>query len=331
VAIGDARCRDVVPGGDPYQFAHRCPCPLEAGATVSVDTSALSEGRHVVAVHVEDAAGNRTTVFGPAARTVDNVPEQPPVPPSPPGSAPPAPATPPTSRTVPRVTAWLERRGRRTSTVTVPHGERVRLRGRVTDPAGHALANAPVEIAEQPVDGFGRPLSSAGSSAATAGSSAATAGSSAAARRPAWTPVTGVRTRADGRFTAFTRVGPSRRLRVGSGGSPAPRLTVRVRAPLTARISPRVRGIVVRGRLHGGHVPRDGALVELQTRSGRRWATRLVVRTYRSGRFAGRMERVPAVRVRVPRQADLPYAAGLARAALSPPRRGGRTGRRTSR
>jgi len=336
VAVGDARCRDAIPGGDPYQFAHRRPCPLEASATVAVDTTPLAEGRHVVSVHVEDAAGNRTTVFGPAARTVDNVPE-PPAPGPPAATTPPAATAPATTAPAPPnapvVTAWLERRGRRTSAVTVPHGERVRLRGRVTDASGRPLPAAPVEIAELLIDGHGRPTAAPASTAArrsVRGAAApsstaarqsvrgAAAPSSTAARRPSWRPVTGVRTRADGRFTAFTRVGPSRRLRIVSDGALGPRLTVRVRAPLTVRASRRGRAVLVRGRVPGGHVPRDGALVELQARSGPRWTTRLVVRTWRSGRFTGRMEPVPAVRVRVPRQAGLPYATGLARARVQP-------------
>ena len=296
VAIGDGRCRDAIAGGDPYQFAHRRPCPAEAGATVAVDTATLSEGRHVIAVHVEDAAGNRTTAYGPAVKTVDNTPSQPPAP-APPGAAHPAPpgaapAPPAAAGERPAVAAWLEHRSRRRRAVTVAHDERVRLRGRVTDAAGRPVAGAAVDIAELTIDGDGRPLSAAGP--------------------PTWRPVTGVRARADGRFTAFARVGPSRRLRISSGRARPVRLTVRVRAPLAVR----VRGRRVRGRLLGGRAPRGGALVEIQVRHRRRWATALVVRTYRSGRFAGRLRRAAparAVRVRVPRQAGLPYATGLAR------------------
>jgi hypothetical protein len=98
VAVGDERCRALAP----YQFAHRRPCPLDAGATVAVDTARLGEGRHHVAVVVEDAAGNRTPVYGPVAKTVDNVPA---------GPA----AAAPRARVV---SAWLERRGRRALSVT---------------------------------------------------------------------------------------------------------------------------------------------------------------------------------------------------------------------
>jgi hypothetical protein len=283
VAIGDARCRDL---GIPRAFAVRRPCPLAAGATVALDTTKLTEGRHRIAVQVEDAAGNPVTVYGPATRTVDNVPEPAPV----------RPVPRPVLRPVPRlnVTAWLPRRA---LAVTTAYGERVRVRGRVTDAAGRGVAGAVLDVAER-----------------------------VALPRRAWQPVTGVRALADGRFTAFTRVGPSRRLKItAAGGARAPLLTVRVRAPLSVRRS----GSAVRGRLRGGYVPRPGALVELQMRVGRRWVTQVVVRTFSSGRFSARLPR-GAVRAVVPRQPGLPYAAGRARA-ISPPRIAGRTAPRTSR
>ncbi|HET8756780.1 MAG TPA: hypothetical protein VFM58_12245, partial [Solirubrobacteraceae bacterium] len=52
VELGDSRCRDVLPGGDPYQFAFRQPCPPAAGATVALDTTTLPDGRHTIAVEV---------------------------------------------------------------------------------------------------------------------------------------------------------------------------------------------------------------------------------------------------------------------------------------
>jgi hypothetical protein len=279
VAIGDAHCRDVVPGGDPYQFAYRLPCPLAAGATVAVDTTTLADGPHTIAVVVEDAAGNAVTAYGPATRTVDNVPDLP----SPPGPAAPV-STPTVSAPRPlTVTAWLRRRA---LTATTDYGERVRVHGRVTGAAG------PVAL-----DVFER---------------------HALSRRGAWRPLTGVRTLADGRFSFSVPAGPSRLLRVGT----APLLSVRVRAPVTLQRS----GARLRGRLRGGYVPRGGALVELQTRVGRRWVTRRVVRTYRSGRFATRLRSAAPVRAAVPVQPGLPFAAGV-----SPPRTGGRTAPRTSR
>jgi hypothetical protein len=278
VAIGDDRCRDLLAGGSDHQFAFRRPCPLSGSAVVALDTTAIPDGRHTIAVAVEDAAGNATTLYGPTTRAVDNVREPPPAP------RPSAPA--PAARIT--VTAWLERRRHRATTVTARYGERVRIRGRAT------AAHAPLRISERML----------------------------LAHRT-WTPLTGVRTRADGRFTAFTRVGPSRRLRIaGPGGAVAPVLTLRVRVPVTARVA----GGVLRGRVGGGHIPRGGALVELQARVGRRWITRRVVRTFASGRYSGRPGTRGVVRARVPRQPGLPFAAGI-----SPPRRADRTAAGTSR
>jgi hypothetical protein len=172
--------------------------------------------------------------------------------------------------------------------MTVPYGERVRVRGRVRGAAGRSVS---LDLRERLVAG-------------------------------SWRSLTGIRTRADGRFTAFTRVGPSRRVRIVAPGGAAAALTLRVRAPITAQL---VRG-VLRGRLRGGSVPRGGALVELQVRTRRGWATRRVVRTFSTGRYSGRVGARGTFRARVPRQPGVPFAAGV-----SPPRRAGRTSPRTSR
>ena len=87
-------------------------------------------GRHAVAVHVEDAAGNRTTVLGPV--TQDGGQRR-----AGHGAALRAAARRAVARAPHRCArasrAWLEHRGRRRRGVTVAYGERVRLRGRVTD------------------------------------------------------------------------------------------------------------------------------------------------------------------------------------------------------
>ena len=107
--------------------------------------------------------------------------------------------------------AWLEPRRTRSgaplrrASTTVPYGVRVRIRGRLTDERGRPIARAALAaVRREP----GRP----------------------------WRAVTGVRTRPDGRFTAFTRVGPSQELRFvyyAYGDSPrgqrSRRLRVRVR------------------------------------------------------------------------------------------------------
>jgi len=290
VEIGEARCHALLAGGGAYAFGYRRPCPLGGGAVVAVDTTSLLDGRHTIAVVVEDAAGNAVTVYGPATRLVDNVPD-----PRPPAPRPrPRPALP-----APRlaVTAWLERGRRRAAAMTVRYGERVRIRGRVV-----VLAGGP---------------------ASAAGGAALDVAERVALPRAAWRPLTGLRALADGRFTTFARVGPSRRLRIVAPGGDSVSLTLRVRAPVTAQL---VRGSVLRGRLRGGYVPRGGAFVELQARADGRWVTRRVVRTFSSGRYRGRPGARGPFRARVPRQSGLPFAAGV-----SPPRTAGRTTPRTSR
>jgi hypothetical protein len=67
------RCHDVAPGNsDPYEFGWPQPCPLAVQTTVGVDTSGLPNGVHAITGYLEDAAGNRTTLFGPTAMVVDN-------------------------------------------------------------------------------------------------------------------------------------------------------------------------------------------------------------------------------------------------------------------
>jgi hypothetical protein len=221
------------------------PCPQGLRGTIDVDTRLVGDGARRLRLAVTDAAGNARTV---EAGTVQ-VANQPPVttPPGPdPGAGSGATGTPPVSAPAPaapappatvsaprpfppnplagrghvanglhaseraRLRAWLEpgrsRSGaalRRRST-TVPYGVRVRIRGRLTDPRGRGIGRATLAaIRREP----GRP----------------------------WRVVTGVRTRPDGRFTAFTRIGPSQDLRFvyyAYGDSPrgraSPTLRIRV-------------------------------------------------------------------------------------------------------
>ena len=183
-----------------------------------------------------------------------------------------------------RLTAWLERGRRRLRRTTVTWPARVRIRGRLTDLAGRPLA--------------------------------AHAGADARAHRPAgrWRPITGVRTRRDGRLTTFTRIGPSREVRLVYGGA---RVTLRlaVRAAVRVRIRHRGRLTVVSGRVRGGHVPRAGLRVRLQSRGFGGWRTRANLRTDGLGRFTatGRSPAGARLRVVVPAQRGYPFARGAAR------------------
>jgi hypothetical protein len=303
-------------------FRHVVPCRGAASQTLELDTTRVADGRHTLELRVLDAAGNEATWRRTV--TVANA--------TPAGSAPTA--DPPAPRTgdpaaAARITAWLERGRRRATTATAPYGERVRIRGRITDPDGRPLTGTALEMTERLIDATGRPLRNDLVARGARHNDLVARDNNLVARGRTWPAVTGVRVRPDGRFTTFTRVGPSRRIGiVGPGGSRAPRLTLRVRAAVSVRLTRLDDGALARGRVRGSHVPR-GTLVELQTRGGARWATRLVVRTRALGRFAGRLPAGEArVRARVPRQRGLPYVAG---SAITPPRTAGRTGPRTSR
>ena len=225
------------------------PCPQELSGTVDVDTRRVADGVRRLRLVVTDAAGNARTVDVATVEVANqprvDTPPGPGTPPAPPAAptppvavAQPAPlAAPPASALTPGrqyppnplagrghvpngrnasehawLDAWLEPRRTRSgaperrASTTVPFGVRVRIRGRLTDERGRPIARAALAtVRREP----GRP----------------------------WRAVTGVRTRPDGRFTAFTRVGPSQELRFvyyAYGDSPrgqrSRRLRVRVRA-----------------------------------------------------------------------------------------------------
>ncbi|RKQ90491.1 hypothetical protein C8N24_0296 [Solirubrobacter pauli] len=67
----NASCTAIAAG---YVFAKELPCSASAIRTLSLNTTALSDGAHTVEVFVEDASGNKKRAFGPVSRTIDNVP-----------------------------------------------------------------------------------------------------------------------------------------------------------------------------------------------------------------------------------------------------------------
>jgi hypothetical protein len=286
------------------------PCPQDVGRLVDVDTTRVADGVQRLRVTATDAAGNQRTIEAGAV-LVRNRPEPAPGVPRPADGGPPPPGA--TSGPSPfppnplagrghapngtgasegaTVGAWLEpRRGARRQTVTTRHGRRVRVRGWLRDESGSPIGAASL-VAIQ--------------------------------REPAgpWRVATGVRTRPDGRFTAFTRIGASRRLRFvyyAFGDSPrgvqSRTLRVAVRAPVRIRAWTEGGVVRVRGRLGGGRVPRGGALVELQRLLQGRWTGVGALRTRSDGRFAARASVRGAtptrVRVLVPVQPGLPFATG---------------------
>jgi len=68
-------CQSLGASGEaPRSFAHPDPCPKHASTTVSLDTSALADGRHSISLRVDDASGNATTPLESTIET-DNAPQ----------------------------------------------------------------------------------------------------------------------------------------------------------------------------------------------------------------------------------------------------------------
>jgi hypothetical protein len=198
-----------------------------------------------------------------------------------PGEGPNAPAAAASPRG--HLTAWLERGRRRVRSTTVRWPTRVRIRGRLTDLTGHPLRRTVVRMLER-VDG----------------------------RR--WRAITGVRTRRDGRLTTFTKIGPSRHVRLVYGRAA---VTLRLRVRATAHVHIRRTGTqtFVSGRLLGGRVPPAGVRLRLQARPARTWSTRATLHTDGLGRFSasGRAPAGVRLRIVVPAQPGYPFARGVAR------------------
>jgi len=63
-------CADVEPANaDPYEFATPQPCPLSADGTLQLDTATLRDGQHAVRATIEDAGGNRATIYDGIVQT----------------------------------------------------------------------------------------------------------------------------------------------------------------------------------------------------------------------------------------------------------------------
>jgi hypothetical protein len=328
----------------------RVPCPLDAPAMVPLDTLTLRDGAHTLIARAEDVAGNARSAT--ARIVVDNLPPRPGtvtlagdpsealtaqpsgfsgeettyeyrwercddlgcteigravsrtygVRPRDAGhrlramviatdgggsvraasrqSEPiPAPAAPQPSG---HLTAWLERGARHLRRTTVTWPTRVRIRGRLTDLAGRPLARTPVRMLER---SGGR-----------------------------WRGIACVRTRRDGRLATFTRIGPSRQVRLAHG---AARVTLRLTVRASVLVHVRRRGPLtqVSGRVRGGRIPRAGLRLRLQSRGFGGWRTQATLHTDGLGRFSatGRAPAGARLRVVVPAQRGYPYERGVGR------------------
>lgn len=297
VPLGEGACRDI--GSDPAvnEFAAARPCPLRIDdGALHVDSAALPQGRHEVRVALEDAAGNRTVIFGPVVRMIAAN-----------GAIGPGSdlslrgaANGEGASDDARLTAHWGRRGARTRLVS-RFGRSHVVRGRLRTADGTPVARAVLDVISRTTAVDARTL----------------------AKRNG--PVTG----ADGRWSLVLPRNVSSRdvtFRYRSHvGDTIPTATasvrLRVRAGLRLAIHPRVarRGQTIRfaGRLLGGPLPRGGKQIVLVARARRGpWLRFNVIRTGTAGRFRAtyRFQQPGAVAYRFRAlsraEAAYPYLAG---------------------
>jgi hypothetical protein len=268
VALSDPQgtCHDIGPDPAVPEYAAAQPCPLRIdNGSLDVDASRLPQGRHVVRVLLEDAAGNRTPIFGPVTRTITSSEA------IGPGSDPAlrGAANGDGASDAARLSAHWGRRGSRTLLVS-RFGRTHVVRGRLRTPDGAPIANAAIDMVSKTTAVNAREL----------------------LKRA------GPRSRADGSwYVVLPRRVSSRdvtfryRSHVNDTvASATARVRLRVRAGLRLTIHPRRartgQAIRFRGRLLGGPLPRGGKQVVLMARASRgAWVRFNVVRTDGGGRF----------------------------------------------
>jgi hypothetical protein len=133
VDANDGRCADAdATNVDPHEFLWPAPCKTSVAPQLSVDTSGLPVGAHAVSLVLEDAAGNRATIYGPVPKTIL-------APPAGRGAANGDPAS---------DAARFTGRRHRTVTTSFRH-RRLRVRGRLVGPDGKPIAGARIEVFSQ--------------------------------------------------------------------------------------------------------------------------------------------------------------------------------------
>ncbi len=266
--------RDITPRCPYYDFTV---CPDSDQGSLEVNTRAVPNGSYRVALRVTDAANNELLIYGPNPIEVAN----------PAGDG----RSGPESGRLVRLAARFADSSR--STLTVPYGRRVRVRGRLSEIGNRGIGRAQVDVFER------------------------TARSGARERL-----VGSVRTRDNGDFSYVLKSGdPSRAVRLAYRSNVPATLasrTLRLRVRAASSLKASLRGTVVRfgGRVLSGPLPKSGKRVLLQGKApGYTWATFATTRSNRSGRFSGRYRlpiRRPGVRLQirvvVPGERAYPYA-----------------------
>jgi hypothetical protein len=282
-AVVDAnggRCADADSSNtDAHEFLWPAPCRTSVAPQMGIDTAALPLGVHAVSIVLEDAAGNRTSLFGPVVKTI---------------VAPPADRGALNGANASDAARFTGRR-HRTVTTSFKH-RRLRVRGRLVGPDGTPIAGARIDVLSQ--------LRRAGARFRAIGSARTSRKGGFSFKAPPGASRTlrfGYRSHVnDTTFTTSLDV------------------LQRVKASATLRASrrfvPRGGSVTFRGRLRGGYVPPRGKLVELQATDRGRWRTFALVRSNRKGAFRYRYRFAGsgrfAFRARVRFERAYPYVLG---------------------
>jgi len=287
-------------------------CPASIDETLQIDTRAVANGAHRLSLRVRDAAGNESEVD--SGRAIEVVNDPGPAGASPgvgssgspslghvgfpprlgPGGAPPSPG----SADTPPLTLAASFNGIKRTTLTVPYGRRVMVRGRLMQGAQPVAGGTQVEVLER-LDHKGKR-------------------EKATAR---------VETKDDGSFSvAVATRRPSRMIRLvyrATGGVQVVSRALRLNVRAASRLRATLRGQVVRfsGRVLSGPIPARGKKVQMEGRSpGSAWTRFKILRTDRMGRFSGtyrlRVRRpgvVLKIRAVVPREDGYGYVSSRSR------------------
>ncbi len=287
VDSNDGRCADAgVDPASPYEFLYREPCRKSVQHDLSLDTRTVTDGTHSIRVLVEDASGNRTSVFSNPEFVVKNGAD---------GAAATggvqgagqaggggggggaAPCD-------PKIGGLSARFSRTDSTrITVRHGSAFTVKGR-------APSNGDLDVFH--------------------------------VRGSRVTPLGSVRATQAGTFTERFRArhGNGTIHLCGPGVATSLALRVKAKVSLKVRIS---KGGLVRysGRVSTGQIPKGGKIVAIQGKAGPNWQTFGLRRTDKRGRFKGRYRLrvvIPGARlkfrVRVPSEAGYPFVGVVSRA-----------------
>jgi hypothetical protein len=290
-------CHDIGPDPAVAEYAAAQPCPLRIdNGSLDIDSTKLPQGQHTIRILLEDAAGNRTPIYGPVVRRIaaDGAIG--------PGSDPAlrGAANGDGASDQARLSAHWGKRGQRTLLVS-RFGRTHVVRGRLRTQDGAPIANATIDVVSKTTANNARELVKRG----------------------------GPRTRSDGSwYLVLPRRASSRdvsfryRSHVNDTiPSATAGVRLRVRAGVRLAIRPRVakRGQAIRfsGRLLGAPLPRGGKQIVLMARASRgAWVRFNVVRSGPGGRFHAtyRFQQPGAARYRFRAlslaEAAYPYLAG---------------------